>query len=107
MLAINRVSRPFSCQLLMPATAGTPRYEYAAGCWQRLCAICATSPPPGFRPLIGVRGMLSIAGMRIREIGGIPRHYRSRATLFSYQSRIGGGKEDLRGGNHDAGPAFR
>ena len=70
MLAINRVSRPFSCQLLMPATAGTPRYEYAAGCWQRLCAICATSPPPGFRPLIGVRGMLSSLLQKSAHIRG-------------------------------------
>ena len=87
-----------SYQSLMSAAAGTPaagtpRYEsggrWYSGIWDLVVGsvwVWLVPPfPSGFRPRIGVRGMLSIAGMTVREIGGIPRHYRSRATLFSYQ----------------------
>ena len=42
MLAINRVRDMYLYQSLMPAGAGIPRYEKAAGCWQRSFAVCAT-----------------------------------------------------------------
>ena len=48
-----------SYQSLMPAGAGTRRYKNW-GCWLVDWVSLAT---PGFRPRIGVRGMLAIAGM--------------------------------------------
>ena len=49
----------FSGQSSMRVAAGTPRYENrGAGWWVRSRGICAASPPPGFRPRIGVRRML-------------------------------------------------
>ena len=38
--------------------------------------------PSGFRPRIGVRGMLSIAGMTKRGAGGIQAYLRPRNTIF-------------------------
>ena len=53
-----------SYQSLMPAGAGTRRYENW-GCWLGQALECHLGATPGFRPRIGVRGMLAIAGMTI------------------------------------------
>ena len=55
-----------SYQSLMPAGAGTRRYENW-GRWlvEMSWVSLVHNPSPGFRPRIGVRGMLAIAGMTI------------------------------------------
>ena len=53
-----------SYQLSMPVATGTSRYENRGADWWRcLRVICNPYTTPGFPPRIGVRGMLSIAGM--------------------------------------------
>ena len=67
-----------SYQSLMPAGAGTPRYEklelwLGSANWHRgFCHV-----PPLWIP--------AFAGMTIRKIDGIPRHNRSGVGPFSYQ----------------------
>ena len=51
-----------SYQSLMPAASGTPRYERGLVVG-RVWVSLVPPLPSGFRPRIGVRGMLPIAGM--------------------------------------------
>ncbi len=68
-----------SWQALIPAGAGTPRYEDLDG-------LLETSGRPLCHPL---RPWIpAFAGMTIREIGETERHNRNRAPSFSYQSLI-------------------
>ena len=60
-----------SYQSPMPAGGGAPGYENRGADWWRcLRVICNPYTNPGCRPRIGVRGMLSIAGVSVLDVKG-------------------------------------